>query len=239
MNTTNHDNRREEKGMRRQEALRKEKVKKIFMWSVGIGVVVFAVWGMWKLASTPPLSSDASRELLGAASSDWIRGNKEAPVTLIEYLDFQCPACRTYHPIVKQINTEFPTDVRIITREFPLTSIHMNALPAARAAEAAGRQGKFFEMHDLLYLSQERWVGERDPKPVFITMAGEIGVDTERFSKDMEDLVIDDKIQADQKSGFELGVMGTPTFFLNGRKIDNPRNYEDFKALILAELGKK
>ncbi|MDO8451700.1 MAG: thioredoxin domain-containing protein [bacterium] len=235
----NHENRRDEKGMRRQEALRKEKVKKIFIWSIGVGLVFFAVWGMWKLASTPPLSSDATRQLLMVSATDRVRGDAGAPVTLIEYLDFQCPACRAYHPIVQQINTDFPTDVRIVTRHFPLSSIHANALPAARATEAAGRQGKFFEMHDLLYLAQERWVGERDPKPEFIAMAGEIGADKERFVKDMEDAALDDTIQADQKSGVELGVMGTPTFFLNGKKIDNPRTYEDFKALIVAELNKK
>lgn len=182
------------------------------------------------------LSKSAPNPALAIKADDWVRGEKDAPVVMVEYLDFQCPACGSYHPVVKQLEKEFVGKLAVVTRHFPLEQPHQYARLSARAAEAAGRQGKFFQMHDKLFEGQKEWSNAKDAKKIFISYAQDIGLNVEKFKKDIEDKPIDKKIDADQQSGTIAGVNSTPSFFINGAKIDNPESLDAFKALINAEL---
>lgn len=199
---------------------------------VGVVVIVLVGFGIWKLASAPEVSNEKA-SLLEITEKDWVKGSADAPVTLVEYTDFQCPACGAYYPLIKQLTEEFGDKVRVVIRHYPLIEIHKNALSGARAAEAAGRQGKFWEMYDILFSNQKEWSLAEDPmKSILPSYAGRIGLDMEKFRQDMADSSIDDKINQDRRTGNDLEITGTPTFFLNGKKLENPRSIEEFKSLV-------
>lgn len=171
---------------------------------------------------------------------DHVKGTKDAPVTLIEYADFQCPGCASYYPILKSLEQTYEGKVRFVFRHFPLTQIHPNAFAAARAAEAAGKQGKFFEMHDKLFETQQIW-GQTttNQQSLFEGYAKELGLDTVKFKADYVSGETADRINLDVSTGQEtFGVNSTPTFILNGEKISNPKDVDSFKKLIDAELAK-
>lgn len=176
-------------------------------------------------------------EKLAIQESDRIKGTSTPSATLIEYGDFQCPACGAYYQLVEQLIQEFPKDLRFAYRHFPLNQ-HIHARPAAGAAEAAGNQGKFWEMYDKIFQNQSTWSTLSNAKDTFLSYADDLGLDTERFKTDLESKTIKDKIQNDLNEGAQLGVNSTPAFFLNGEKIQNPSNYEDFKTLIKAAVLK-
>jgi len=199
---------------------------------VGIAVIALVGFGIWKFASAPEVPNEKA-SLLEVTEKDWVKGEANAPVTLVEYTDFQCPACGAYYPLIKQLTEESSDKVKVVIRHYPLMQIHKNALPSARAAEAAGRQGKFWEMYDLLFTNQKDWSLAEDPtKSIFPSYADRIGLDAEKFRQDMADPSIDDKINQDRQTGNDLEITGTPTFFLNGKKLENPRSIEEFKSLV-------
>jgi protein-disulfide isomerase len=148
-----------------------------------------------------------------------MRGEASAPVVLEEYGDFQCPPCGALYPLMKKIEGEYGTRLRVVFREFPLAKIHKNALDAARAAEAAGLQGRFWEMHDMIYEKQGNWNVMPDARPVFQEFARELKLDLDRFNSDMDSLQVNSRISADMSRGDSLGVKGTPTIFLNGHEV--------------------
>ena len=209
-----------------------------------IVILVGAVFFFTKTSSPSSTSgnsvpvSDEQKKLLEVVPDDYIKGNKEASVTITEYLDFECEACGAYYPLVKQLAEEFKTDVRFVNRYFPLPG-HKNGLPAALAVEAAARQGKYWEMHDKLFNEQKNW-GEKpvaDPK-IFEGYAQQIGLNMDQFKKDVVSKEVKDRVERDKNSGIRLGVSGTPSFFLNGDKIPNPKTPEDFKTFINAAILK-
>lgn len=182
-------------------------------------------------------SGGTASVLSGAlASDDWMRGNENAKAVLIEYSDFQCPACGSYYPLVRALHDEFGDSLLVVYRHFPLSQIHANAELAARAAEAAGTQGKFWEMHDLLFERQKEWSSDRNASGTFAAYAGTLGLDTGRFINDFNSQEIKERVRRDYQNGFRAGIAGTPTFFLNGKKIQNPRSYEEFKKIISESL---
>lgn len=146
-------------------------------------------------------------------------GPEDAPVTLEEFGDFECPPCGLLHPVLKTMEKEFGPRLRVIFREFPLVPTHPHALVAARSAEAAGLQGKFWEMHDLLFENQRTWHEQFDARPTFEGYAKRIGLDLERFRRDLSSQVVEQRIFLDGKRAHALGVKGTPTVFLNGREV--------------------
>lgn len=148
-----------------------------------------------------------------------VLGPPTAPAHLEEFGDFECPPCGMFHPILEQMHQEFGDRLAITFREFPLVPAHQHALAAASAAEAAGLQGKFWEMHDLLYERQKTWKTEFDVRPVFEGYAREIGLDLERYRRDMAGEVVAQRIMQDGKRGHSLDVKGTPTVFLNGLEV--------------------
>src|SRR3989338_2093696 len=143
---------------------------------IGIVFATFAILGVGiffvsRDSSYKNPTSVNSQELLKIIENDWVKGNKEAKVTLIEYSDFQCPACGAYYPVVKQLNEEVGDKIVIAYRNFPLRQVHQNAQIAAQAAEAAGKQGKFWEIHDMLFENQKEWSSYVNAKEIFIKYA--------------------------------------------------------------------
>ena len=154
------------------------------------------------------------------AKSIHILGNPDAPVTLEEFGDFQCPPCGTLSGPINQLEQDYRPRLRIIFRHFPLT-MHRHAREAALASEAAGRQGRFWQMHDVLYREQAVWSEAADVRPLFDTYAGMLGLKIDRFKKDMESEEVNRRVTADQLRGTALGVTITPTLFVNNRALPN------------------
>lgn len=140
-------------------------------------------------------------------------------VTLEEFGDYQCPPCGLLHPTLKSLKQEFGPNLNFVFRNLPLTSLHKNALIAAQAAEAARVQNRFWEMHDLLYENQDLWKDDANPRSIFLKFASDLGMETARFSRDMEDKQIQLRIQADQDAAAQLGILGTPTIIIEGRQL--------------------
>lgn len=178
-------------------------------------------------ANAPPNTSSSNTPSLATAPGSvdpgadppHATGPADAPATLEEFGDFECPPCGILHPILKTMEHDFGPRLRIIFREFPLVPNHQHALAAARAAEAAGLQGKFWEMHDMIYETQNAWHEAFDVRPIFEGYATKIGLDLDRFRRDINSDVVQQRIFLDGKRGHSLGVKGTPTVFLNGREV--------------------
>ena len=170
---------------------------------------------------------------LEVTKDEWMKGNPDAKVTLVEYSDFQCPACRTREPLIKSLLGEFGNHMRFVYRHFPLRANHKNAQITAQASEAAGLQGKFWEMHGMIFENQQIWA-EQDTNQTEETLIGyaeKLGLDMEKFKDDLTSGAVKDAINNDYDSGDDAGVNATPTFYLNNKKI-NPVNNDDFRTLI-------
>lgn len=156
-----------------------------------------------------------------ASVSNHLKGNTESKVKLVEYGDFQCPTCRAYFPILKEVFNKYQDRVSFQFRNLPLTQIHNNAFAGARAAEAASKQGKFWEMHDLLYQNQDAWSSSNNPLQSFKQYAGQLKLDVNKFSTDFASNNVNTTINADI-SAFKAtkADLATPTFFLNGKKLE-------------------
>lgn len=186
--------------------------------------------------SSPRIDTATLSEELAISAADWSKGPDDAKATLVEYSDFQCPACASYFPLLKRAADDFKDDLRLIYRHYPIRQAHKNAELAAQAAEAAGRQGKFWEYHDRLFDFQTLWSEEGDAKALFNQYALDLGLDGGRFLADLESSEVKDKVTGDYQSGLRLGVNATPTFFLNGTRIQNPASYESLKSLIQSAI---
>jgi protein-disulfide isomerase len=138
-----------------------------------------------------------------------------SPVVLEEYGDYQCPPCGQLYPELKKVEAEYGNQLRIVFHHFPLAKVHKNAMAAARAAEAARGQNKFWEMHDRLYLNQKAWAEVDDPLPIFTSYARELKLNVEQFTRDMQSSEVEQRIDADVQRGTALGVTGTPTVFID------------------------
>ncbi|HXC69672.1 MAG TPA: thioredoxin domain-containing protein [Pyrinomonadaceae bacterium] len=220
-------------------------MKRILPFLLILAVLGAALGSAWYLtrsmpASTPANSASASPDPQGATTQPVAnkgvpgaepantRGPANAPAQLEEFGDFQCPPCGIFHPILEQMEQEFGDKLRVTFREFPLVPAHRHALIAASAAEAAGAQGKFWEMHKMIFDHQKDWKDSFDSRPTFEGYAKEIGLDVERYKRDLESDAIAQRIFLDGKRGYSLGVKGTPTLFLNDREVP-------FETLIQAD----
>lgn len=161
------------------------------------------------------------------SSRDHIEGNDAAPVTLVEYADYQCPYCGEAHPMIKRLQKSLGKKLRFVFRNFPLPQ-HPYALIAAQAAEAAALQGKFHEMHDLIFENQEQL--EPDILPVW---ADQVGLDVEQFAKAINEASVTKRIEDDCAGGIESGVDGTPSFFINGTRYEDEDDYDSLHAALL------
>jgi protein-disulfide isomerase len=147
-------------------------------------------------------------------TADHHRGNINAAITLVEYGDFQCPYCRRAHPLINRLLDEMGESLNFVFRNFPLQEIHHHAYAAAVAAESAGKQGRFWEMHDRIFEEQDKLNGH-----FLLWLAEDIGLDLELFANSEKSKEVGDKIEKDFESGIRSGVNGTPTFFLNGSPV--------------------
>lgn len=196
---------------------------------VFIGVVVYS---KNKDSNSANNNSDSTSE-----GSDHILGANTGGVELVEFGDFQCPACRSYYPIVEQLKTKYGDQISFQFRHFPLVQIHQNAMVAHRAAEAAAKQGKFWEMYALLYQRQQAWESAGNPTAIMEDYAAELGINIDQFKTDFASGNINDIIQSDIRLGQQAGATSTPTFMINGKKIDNPSDVAGFSKLIDEQLS--
>lgn len=174
----------------------------------------------------------------GIKEGDHSKGSQSPKVTIVEYSDFQCPACAAFYPLLKRVSEEYAGEVAVVYRHFPLRQIHINAEFAARASEAAGIQGKFWEMHDSLFEHQKEWAESLNAKALFSSYAVFLGLDVGKFNADFDSAAVVAKVENDYRSGLAAAINATPTFFLNGKKMQNPRSYEEFKKAVNEILGK-
>ena len=207
-------------------------LQRIYTWGGFILIIGLIIWGMIAAANKAEREKAGILPVEQVTDTDWVRGATTTQVTLIEYSDFQCPACALYFPLVEQLFTENSSKFRFVYRHFPLAQ-HQNARLAAQASEAAGIQGKFWEMYSMLFSSQKDWEESTDVKTIFTGYATKLGLDTSKFAIDFESPEIKAKIEENVKSGLKAGVNSTPTFYLDGKKlVNNPQTNEQFKTLI-------
>jgi protein-disulfide isomerase len=162
---------------------------------------------------------------------DHILGPDTAPITLVEYGDYECPYCGQAYPIIKQIQDYFGDNIRFVFRNFPLTQVHPHAQRAAEAAEEAGSQNKFWKMHDYLYEHQQALDDNHLEKYAKI-----IGLDLERFNKDMENHIHVPRIREDFLSGIQSGVNGTPSFYINGTRYDGSWDFDTLVQILTSVI---
>lgn len=213
---------------------------KTYIWMGGTVLILVALmyWGVKDSSSMKPHfeagvihSTDHVAGL--AAQAD----NSQAEVIVVQYSDFECPACRSYYLMMREMLVQFGDRVAFVYRHFPLNEIHRDAELAARAAEAAGKQGKFWEMHDLLYEKQNEWSGASDVSTKFESYARLLSLNIELFKADIDSKDIIKLVRAQRQSAIELGLQATPSFFINGRQIQNPASVEEFKSLLNQSLA--
>jgi protein-disulfide isomerase len=152
------------------------------------------------------------------------------PVQLVEFGDFQCPACGAAYPNVERLLKDYDGKITYYFRNFPLVNIHQNANAGSNAAEAAGDQGKFWEMYRKLFEGQKVWNNKTDPTDIFVGYAGEIGLDVNKFKADLTEKKFQNLIDQDVADANALGVNSTPTFYFNGKKFTGTSTYESLKA---------
>lgn len=195
-------------------------------------IIIAALVGIFAITKGGDDNNNGAGTATAEASSH-IAGKADSKVNLTEYGDFQCPACKSYFPLVQQLKSEYGDRVAFQFRHYPLTQIHPNAFIGSRAAEAAGKQGKFFEMHDLLYENQDAWSAGSSPTQLLEGYAQQIGLNMDQFKADMSSSAVAAIINADVKQAQAIGSTSTPTFVINGKRIEkNPQSIDDFKKLL-------
>lgn len=201
-----------------------------------LAAVIIVLIGVFALTGNK--SSNDSKSASGTPTNH-VQGEGKSGVTLVEYGDYECPYCGEYYPIVKQVQAEFNDQITFQFRNFPLTSIHQNAFAAARAAEAAGLQDKFWQMHDALYQNQNQWAQASNPTQYFNQYAQQIGLNDTQFKKDYPSTKVNDLINADMAAGNKLGINATPTFLLDGKQINVSASASSFETQIKDAIAKK
>jgi protein-disulfide isomerase len=213
--------------------------KSALTWLITIVVIIGVVWGLVQLVRNSSGGGDATVATSETITeNDWTIGNPDAPIQLIEYSDLQCPACASYEPILEQLLEEYAGDIYFAYRHFPLKSIHPHAQLAAQATEAAGLQGKFWEMKDLIFENQPSWSVRPRIKDILVEFAGDLDLDLGKFEEDLESSGAKSAVDGDNASAFALRLNSTPTFILNGNRISNPAGLEQAREMFDAILAK-
>ncbi len=195
-----------------------KRLKTFGIWAMSIIVILFIAALVIK-ATSISTTNMPTLILTQKASTDLTYGNTSSRNILIEYSDFQCPACAQAAPILDTVMREYEDDVLFIYRHFPLKQIHRHAVISARASEAAARQGKFWEMNKLLFENQDAWEKEGNPTKTFESYATQLGLNLEQFRKDFTSDEVAAKVENDYLSAVKYNLQGTPSFFLNGQRI--------------------
>lgn len=208
-------------------------------WMIFAAICVAVIGGLIFTSSKEKVSVDSVDAFTistGRDINDNVFGNKDAKVTIWEYGDFQCPGCGAAHANVKAITEKYKDNVRFVFRNFPLTSIHPHAFAASAAAEAAGLQGKYWEMHNKIFEMRDSWrdMTAEKRQTAFEQYASELGLDSTKFKTDIASKAVADKINFDRALGLKIGVESTPTFYLNKTKLS-----ADVTSDIMQGDGKK
>ena len=200
-------------------------------WKIIIGVVILLLGGSIVYSQ---YASEGANE--GVVLEPHIKGNPEAAVSLVKYSDFQCPACAQFSPFLTAIVEQYGEDLSFEYKHFPLITAHPYAVPAARAAEAAGQQGKFWEMHDLLFENQRAWSSSANPNALFEQYALELGLDMDTYKRHFRSSKIRDAVNQSYQEARELNLTGTPTLFLNGEEM-TIETFADMEAQVVAAIS--
>jgi protein-disulfide isomerase len=205
------------------------KKMELLVWSLivlGLGAIVLGVYAV----IAAPKAIDATALLAPVSASDWKRGGEGARAVLVEYSDFQCPACKYFYGMVKQLEKEEGNKMQVIYRHYPLQQ-HQFSKTAAVAAEAAGKQGKFWEMHDMLFERQDEWSKSENIAQSMVGYATLLGLNIGQFQADVQSPELTAKVENSIAEGNTQKILGTPTFYLNGVKAEF-RSYEEMKAAV-------
>jgi len=200
-------------------------------WAGATALVVLAVVVLYFFTGA---AATAPSRAAPVSSSDITYGPKDAKLTVIEYSDFQCPFCAVYAPILGQLRQKYGDQVQFVYRFYPLSN-HKWATIAAKVAYAAYLQGKFWEMHDLLFKNQDQWAGSSDPRPLFDQYANQLGLDMTKFHNDADAPSTTDFIKKQAAEGKAAGVTHTPWFVVGGKSV-LPRSFEQFDKVIQGAL---
>lgn len=203
--------------------------------------VIIAVLIVVGIVVGAKLFSGNKEVTVGTSSNNWY-GQEQGVVTVTEYADFQCPACGSFYPLVKQVKEQFKDNVRFEFKHFPLVQIHPNATSAHRAAQAAAIQNKFWEMHDLIYQNQKGWDNSSNTAGIFEQYAAEIDLDVPKYKADVASSEVIAAINSDIAAGKQLNVNATPTFFVDGKLIEDTNSIvsvEGFASVIQAAIDAK
>ncbi|WP_328967458.1 DsbA family protein [Streptomyces sp. NBC_00239] len=220
------------------------KLKKNLLVAAALVAVFAGALGTFVLVSSKD-STPAAASADPVTDAQVVRENshrlttpQRSELTVVEFLDFECEACGAVHPTVERLREEYKDRVTFIARYFPMPG-HRNSRTAAVAVEAAAQQGKFEQMYSKLFATQKEWGELQESKAaLFRTYAGELGLDMAKYDAAVNTPATEDRVRADQRDGMGLNVQGTPTFFIDGKKVATPRTYEAFRALIDERLAK-
>lgn len=227
---------RQEKQSNQSKVARRRLFERLAIWGAVVLVVVGIFTLVWNMGSGT-VNKTFSGKVGDVVADDHVFGNSVSTITLVEYSDFQCPACRAAEPFVKDLQKDYGNRIRLVYRHFPLPQ-HQNAKAGAYAAEAASVQGKFWEMHDMLFDNQDAWAELPDPSAEFIKYATTLGLNIEQFKKDSAASAIKDRVARDLNAGTAIGINSTPTFYLNNYQLDLP-SFSALRTAIDQELNKK
>jgi len=221
---------------------------------IGLVLVVAVIGGIYLSRSAPsaPAANNAARPNANAAAKTSsippnapagamppnFTGSPTAQVTVEEFADYQCGSCATAHPVLNEIKSMYGSRIKFVFRNFPLLSIHDKAYDAAVIAEAAGLQGKFWDMQNQLFINQSTWISSPNYKQLWNDYAQKIGLDTARLATDVAGLAAKSRVDADLQRAKAIGVTGTPTIYVNGQSVGATIRVDVLKAAIDAELQK-
>jgi protein-disulfide isomerase len=203
-----------------------------------LAVGVAAAAAMYLSRQPEPVTETAAATTLDTKGGGHFRGPESAVVTLVEFGDYQCPSCRAYAPVVQEVLNRYPKQVRLEFHHYPLISIHPNSMAASTAAEAAGEQGKYWEMHDLLFEAQDQWAPSPNAEQEFLALASRIGLNANAFMQAMRSPQLRDRILQDVVRAREANIEAVPTFFIDGQQIHVPLSVQAFVDIIDARLKK-
>jgi protein-disulfide isomerase len=203
----------------------------VIVIAVALAAGIAVYWSRQSSASVPGSGSETS--IAANPGGGHVRGKATAPVTLVEFGDYECPSCGYYYPMVEEVLRRYPDKVKLEFHHYPLIQMHAHALAAAMAAEAAGDQGKYWEMHDLLYKNQAQWARNPNPESQFLAYAADLGLDANKFMRSLKSPDVERRILEDIQRGSIAKVEGTPTFYINGQSLNPlPKGVDDFAAII-------
>jgi len=220
--------------LQKMEKENKQKTyKRIAYYIVGLVILGLIIWGVVSVVTTPKEPNSS----LNINPNDISTGSATAKANLIEYADFECPACAEYSKFVEQLRTDYPKDLRVAYRFFPLQQ-HKYGMLTAQVAYAASKQEKFWQMYQLLFDNQATWAASDNAQSIFDVYVKQLGLNLDKFHSDENADSTKTLINNSYNQGIDIGITSTPTFYLNGNLI-SPTNFNDFKALVQNEINKK